>query len=71
LSLRSRRVLDVSVIAEKFGGGGHRNASGCSMDGTLAEVTDRIVTQMREACLALRPEAAAIEAPSLPSILLA
>jgi phosphoesterase RecJ-like protein len=71
LSLRSRRVLDVSVIAERFGGGGHRNASGCSMEGTLAEVTGRIVAEMREACLSLRTEAAAIEAPSLPSILLA
>ena len=71
LSLRSRRVLDVSVIAERFGGGGHRNASGCSMEGTLAEVTRRIVAQMREACLPLRDEAASIDAPTLPSILLA
>jgi phosphoesterase RecJ-like protein len=71
LSLRSRRALDVSVIAEKFGGGGHRNASGCSMEGTLAEVTRRIVANMREACLPLRNEAASIEAPTLPSILLA
>ncbi len=71
LSLRSRRALDVSVIAEAFGGGGHRNASGCSMEGTLAEVTRRIVAHMREACLPLRTEAATIEAPTLPSILLA
>jgi len=71
LSLRSRRVLDVSVIAEKFGGGGHRNASGCSMEGTLAEVTSLIVAQMREACIPLRADAASIEAPTLPSILLA
>jgi phosphoesterase RecJ-like protein len=71
LSLRSRRVLDVSVIAEKFGGGGHRNASGCTMEGTLAEVTDRIVEQMRKASLPLRTEDASIDAPTLPSILLA
>jgi phosphoesterase RecJ-like protein len=71
LSLRSRRVLDVSVIAESFGGGGHRNASGCSMEGTLAEVTRLIVARMRAACLPLRTDAASIEAPTLPSILLA
>ena len=71
LSLRSRRALDVSVIAEGFGGGGHRNASGCGMQGSLAEVTRSIVAQMREACSTLRKEAAAIEAPTLPSILLA
>lgn len=71
LSLRSRRALDVSAIAEHFGGGGHRNASGCSIEGTLAEVTRRIVEKMREACLPLRKEDASIEAPTLPSILLA
>jgi phosphoesterase RecJ-like protein len=71
LSLRSRRALDVSVIAENFGGGGHRNASGCSVEGTLAEVTRLIVAQMRAACLPLKTDAASIEAPTLPSILLA
>jgi phosphoesterase RecJ-like protein len=71
LSLRSRRALDVSAIAENFGGGGHRNASGCSIAGTLADVTRRIVEQMHEACLPLQNEAASIDAPTLPSILLA
>jgi phosphoesterase RecJ-like protein len=71
LSLRSRRRLDVSVIAEHFGGGGHRNASGCSIEGTLAEVTGLIVTEMREACVPLRKDDPTVEAPTLPSILLA
>ena len=71
LSLRSRRALDVSAIAEHFGGGGHRNASGCSIEGTLEEVTRLIVEQMREACSPLRTEGATIDAPTLPSILLA
>jgi len=71
LSLRSRRELDVSVIAEHFGGGGHRNASGCSVEGTLADVTRLIVEQMRKACMPLGKDDAAVEAPSLPSILLA
>jgi phosphoesterase RecJ-like protein len=71
LSLRSRRALDVSIIAEHFGGGGHRNASGCSMEGTLVEVTRRIVAQLRDACLPLLNDTAAVEPPTLPSILLA
>jgi bifunctional oligoribonuclease and PAP phosphatase NrnA len=71
LSLRSRRALDVSVVAEHFGGGGHRNASGCSMEGTLAEVTRRIVEQLRDACSTLPNDTAAVEPPTLPSILLA
>jgi hypothetical protein len=41
------------------------------MEGTLAEVTSLIVAQMREACIPLRADAASIEAPTLPSILLA
>lgn len=50
LSLRSRGALDVSRIAEHFGGGGHQSASGCTVDGTLAQVTRRIVDELRSAC---------------------
>jgi phosphoesterase RecJ-like protein len=71
LSLRSRKAIDVSMVAEKFGGGGHRNASGCSIEGTLADVTGRIVAQLREACSTLLTEPAAVEPPTLPSILIA
>ncbi len=71
LSLRSRRTLDVSVIAERFGGGGHRTASGCSMAGTLVEVTSRIVEDLRQACIPLTDVGESVEAPTLPSILLA
>lgn len=71
LSLRSRFALDVSVIAERFGGGGHRNASGCCMEGSLAEVTQRIVGQLREACATIVEDSGHVEPPTLPSILLA
>jgi phosphoesterase RecJ-like protein len=37
-SLRSRGRLDVSQMAERFGGGGHQNAAGCSIDGSLEDV---------------------------------
>ena len=37
VSFRSKGRVDVSEVASKFGGGGHRNASGCSVRGTLAE----------------------------------
>ncbi len=71
LSLRSRKALDVSAVAEQFGGGGHRNASGCSIEGTLADVTGRIVAQLREACSTLLTDTPAVEPPTLPSILIA
>jgi bifunctional oligoribonuclease and PAP phosphatase NrnA len=38
VSLRSRGNVDVSRIAERFGGGGHRNAAGC----TVADELDRV-----------------------------
>jgi hypothetical protein len=37
VSLRSKGKLDVAHVAESFGGGGHECASGCSVDGPLAE----------------------------------
>jgi len=37
VSLRSRGRIDVNVIARKFGGGGHRNASGCAVEDSLGE----------------------------------
>ena len=36
-SLRSRANVDVQAVARTFGGGGHRNAAGCTIPGTLSE----------------------------------
>ena len=69
LSMRSRGTLDVSKIAEHFGGGGHHSASGCTMEGTLAEVTERIVDQLREACAQLQSDR--VLASTQPATLLA
>jgi phosphoesterase RecJ-like protein len=38
VSLRSKGTIDVNAIAKEFGGGGHKNASGCSASGTLEEL---------------------------------
>lgn len=35
IGLRSRDAVDVSVIASKFGGGGHKNAAGGSIEGRI------------------------------------
>jgi phosphoesterase RecJ-like protein len=71
LSLRSRGTVDVSIVAERFGGGGHRNASGCSVEGSLAEATRRIVAQLHAACSPIPAQAALVDTPTQPSILLA
>jgi phosphoesterase RecJ-like protein len=35
VSMRSADHFDVNKIAKYFGGGGHKNASGCSLKGPL------------------------------------
>jgi phosphoesterase RecJ-like protein len=47
VSLRSKGKLNVADIAERFGGGGHECASGCSMDGPLAIAVARMLEQIR------------------------
>lgn len=47
LSIRSKGKLDVARVAEHFGGGGHRSASGCTLDGPLGSATERILAQLR------------------------
>jgi len=56
VSLRaSHDELDVSAIARKSGGGGHRQAAGFSSDGSIEEITDFIVREFAEARVAARP----------------
>jgi phosphoesterase RecJ-like protein len=40
VSLRSKGEIDVNAVAKAFGGGGHKNASGCSAQGSLETLTD-------------------------------
>jgi bifunctional oligoribonuclease and PAP phosphatase NrnA len=47
VSLRSKGRLNVAHVAEQFGGGGHECASGCSLDGPLAQAVRQILEQLR------------------------
>jgi len=49
VSLRSRGKVDVSRIAEEFQGGGHPNAAGCTVEGSLSEVKARILERVQAA----------------------
>lgn len=42
-SLRSSGVVDVSETAHHFNGGGHENAAGCTVKGTLDEVEEQVI----------------------------
>lgn len=43
VGFRSKRAVDVSKLAQLFGGGGHPRASGCSVEGPYEEVEQRLV----------------------------
>ena len=46
VSLRSKCDVNVARIAERFGGGGHRNAAGCTFKGTWEEAERDVVSQL-------------------------
>jgi phosphoesterase RecJ-like protein len=43
VGLRSRDAVDVAAIAAQFGGGGHKNASGFTLNGTIDELKPKIL----------------------------
>lgn len=48
-SFRSRGRIDVSAVASSFGGGGHPNAAGCLVRGTLEEIKEKVCQATRGA----------------------
>ncbi len=49
VSLRSKGRVDVSAVAAALGGGGHRNAAGCTVRGPLDEVKRRVFGMLEAA----------------------
>jgi phosphoesterase RecJ-like protein len=49
VSLRSKDGINVAKVAEKFGGGGHKNASGLRVEGNWDEKEREIVDAVKEA----------------------
>jgi phosphoesterase RecJ-like protein len=43
VGFRSREDIDVAAVARMFGGGGHKNAAGASIPGTIAELKPKIL----------------------------
>lgn len=54
LSFRSKEALDVNRIAAMFGGGGHRNASGAVISGSLDDAIDSVLAPCRDLLRAAR-----------------
>ncbi len=47
-SLRSKKIIDVSKVAEVFGGGGHKRAAGFEISGTLEEAEKKVITVLKK-----------------------
>jgi phosphoesterase RecJ-like protein len=43
VGFRSKNLVDVNLLAAKFGGGGHPKASGCTIEGTIEEVEKQVI----------------------------
>lgn len=43
ISMRGKGKIDVAAVCSTFGGGGHRNAAGCRIEGTIEEVRDKLL----------------------------
>jgi phosphoesterase RecJ-like protein len=48
ISLRSKGTRNVARVAERFGGGGHRNAAGCTIEGDLSDVKQKLIDAIKE-----------------------
>ena len=49
ISMRSKGEVDVNAIAQQYGGGGHKNASGCSARGSFEELKPLFETKLLQA----------------------
>ena len=47
-SFRSRRLVDVSAVSAKFGGGGHIRAAGCRFEGALDDIIETVLSALKE-----------------------
>jgi phosphoesterase RecJ-like protein len=47
-SIRSKGDLDINQVARAFGGGGHKNASGCAIPGNLEAATAAAIAQFKK-----------------------
>jgi phosphoesterase RecJ-like protein len=50
--MRSKGRVDLSGLAQSLGGGGHKNAAGSIVDGTLEEVKIRVLSEVDKAITA-------------------
>lgn len=63
LSLRSRGTIEVLSLAERFGGGGHRFASGAHLTGKFEDLRTQILQALEKSVPAKRPRPPECQTP--------
>lgn len=51
VNLRSQGNVDVNKIAALFGGGGHKPAAGCTLNGKIQTITKKVIARIQEALI--------------------
>jgi bifunctional oligoribonuclease and PAP phosphatase NrnA len=49
VSMRSKGEIDIGIVAKSFGGGGHRNAAGCTITGAIDSLQKLFIEKIDEA----------------------
>ncbi len=49
ISLRSSNVIDSSAVCSSFGGGGHKRAAGCTLEGEYETVKETMINAVKKA----------------------
>ena len=55
VNFRSRNYVDVNHIAQFFGGGGHKRASGTTIEGSLETVEKKVISFVKRYTNGVRP----------------
>jgi bifunctional oligoribonuclease and PAP phosphatase NrnA len=58
VSMRSKGDIDIGAVAKEFGGGGHKNAAGCTVRGAIDELQTVFVSKIQRAIQQRQPEQA-------------
>jgi bifunctional oligoribonuclease and PAP phosphatase NrnA len=49
VSMRSKGEIDIGIVAKEFGGGGHKNAAGCSVNGPIDKLQKMFLEKIEQA----------------------
>jgi nanoRNase/pAp phosphatase (c-di-AMP/oligoRNAs hydrolase) len=47
--MRSKGDVDIAAVAKEFGGGGHKNAAGCSASGPIEDLKTTFTEKIQRA----------------------